>query len=126
MQSYVEDLGDDPTILIRTKWLDAYKLLAGSFRLGIQPFVEPDTGQVRLSGYELLRAGLLTDHLNVTVTLSEAERQAGHLSASPTTEEARNAVMSIYIANLAPVVIETEDAKLAELYSELTKVWVVV
>src|ERR1035441_8869863 len=35
IQSHLSDLGDDPTVMIRTSWLDAYKLLAGSVRVEI-------------------------------------------------------------------------------------------
>jgi hypothetical protein len=126
IQSHLSDLGDDPTVMIRTSWLDAYKLLAGSVRVGVRPFFDSATAQVRISGYELIRAGLLTEDCNVAVTLTDEGLQAGHLSKSPTLQEAMDAVMSLYLYNLAPFVIETGDRKLATLYAKLAKLWPVV
>ena len=123
IQSHLTDLGDDPTVMIRTTWLDAYKLMAGSIRVGIRPFFDTATAQTRVSGYELIRAGLLTEDCVVSVTLTDEERRAGHLSNSPTMQEAMDAVMSLYLYNLAPLVIETGDQKLAALYTKLVKLW---
>ena len=126
VQSHLRDLGDDPTVMIRTTWPNAYKLLAGSVRVGIRPFFDSATVQARISGYELIRAGLLTEDCNVAVTLTDEELRAGHLSKSPTLQEAMDAVMSLYLYNLAPFVIETGDRKLAALYAKLAKLWPVV
>jgi len=123
LQSQIHDLGDEPTIMIRTEWLDAYKLLAGSFRVGIRPFFDRATGQVRISGYELVEAGIINESCIPMINLTADEREAGHLSDPPILQEAINAVMSVYLANLGPVVIETADRKLAYLYSRLTMIW---
>jgi hypothetical protein len=126
MQSHLTDLGDDPTVMIRTTWLDAHKLLAGSVRVGIRPFFDSAAAQARISGYELIRAGLLTEDCKVSVTLTDEELRAGHLSKSPTVQDAMDAVMSLYLYNLAPFVIETGDRELAALYAKLAKLWPVV
>jgi hypothetical protein len=123
IQSHISDCGDDPTVLIRTTWLDAYKLLAGSIRFGIYPLFDVETAQTRISGYELVRAGLLTADCKVTVTLTDEERRAQRLSDPPTVQEAMDAVMTLYIHALSMEVIETGDAKLAALYCKLVKVW---
>src|ERR1035438_3817341 len=46
----------------------------------IHPWPDPATGDVRVSGYALIRAGCLTEDGKVNVTLTEDERPAGHLS----------------------------------------------
>jgi len=119
----VKDLGDGPTILLQTDWLDAYKLLAGSIRLGIQPYFDRGTAQTRISGYDLIEAGMVNEDGEVTVTLTEDERCAQGLSDPPTVEEARNGVMSLYIDALEIEVRVTADAKLAGLYGKLIKRW---
>jgi hypothetical protein len=51
MQGRIDNLGDEPTLLIRTTWLDAYKIFAGSIRAGISPFL-PTFAMPTMSGAE--------------------------------------------------------------------------
>ena len=113
--------GDDATIKVRTTWIDAYKLLAGAIRAGIHAWPDPATGDVRVSGYALIGAGCLTEDGKVNVTLTDDERLAGHLSDPPTTEEAINAVMSLYLHNLK--IFVEDHPNLAALYVELCEAW---
>ena len=123
-QEHVEHAqGSDATILIRTSWEDAYKLMAAGIRVGDPPFTDPLTAQARISGYALIRTGMLTEQLEVTVELTDEERRAGHLPPHPSRADWQNAVMSLYIDNLGKVAIETGDLDLATLYGKLVEVW---
>jgi hypothetical protein len=127
MQEKVSDEeGSDATILIRTNWEDAYKLIAAGIRLGSPPFTDAATAQVRISGYAMIRAGVLTEDLRVTVELTDEERRAGHLPTSPSLTDWQNAVMSLYIENLGQVAIEMSDPDLSALYGKLVNIWKLV
>jgi hypothetical protein len=113
--------GDGATIKIRTDWEDGYKLLAAAIRIGANPWTDSETGEARVSGYEMIKAGFMTEDFKVTVTLTEEERLAGNLSDPPTEDEARNAVMSLYLANLQ--IFVKDHPNLAPLYAEFCKYW---
>lgn len=80
----------DDTLYMRTTWLDAYKLLTAvqHRNVGVNCTHNKDGAPV-MSGYELIREGLLNEEGEVTVTLTPEE-------APPTThEELKAAVLAL-------------------------------
>ena len=66
--------GPDDTLYIRTTWLDAYKLLTAVRHRNLNVyFTHNKDGAPVMSGYDLIRAGLLDETGRVTVTLTADE-----------------------------------------------------